>query len=195
MRSMSLPTLALATFLALPALAEDTGKASAPAPKQASERREDSAPRVRCAVHSKNGSRAVQGQDLILKAGEKAKDAVAVDGNVVIRKGAVVEDVIAIRGQVTIEEGAEVKGDVVALGGELHLQKNARVKGDAVALGGTLQMDEGASVGGDKVNFSLNINGENIAKSFLKKALEDSDCSITVSGDDDDDDEDEDEDG
>lgn len=184
MRAMSLPTLALATFLALPALAEDSSKAAAP---------KDSAPKVRCAVHSKNGSRAVQGQDLILNAGEQAKDAVAVDGNVVIRKGAVVGDVVAIRGKVTIEEGAVVKGDAVALGGELHLGKNARVKGDAVALGGTLQVDEGASVGGDRVNFSLNFNGEDLAKSFLKKALENSDCSITVDGDDDDDDEDSDE--
>jgi NDP-sugar pyrophosphorylase family protein len=190
MRSMSLSTLALATFLALPALAEDTGKASAPAPKQASERKEDSAPKVRCAVHSKNGSRAVQGQDLILRSGEKAKDAVAVDGNVIIRKGAVVEDVVAIRGQVTIEEGAEVKGDVVALGGELRLGKNARVKGDVVALGGALQLGEGASVDGDKVNFTLNINGEDLAQTFLKKALENSDCSITVSDDDEDEDED-----
>jgi NDP-sugar pyrophosphorylase family protein len=190
MRSMSLSTLALATFLALPALAGDTGKASAPAPKQASERKGDSAPKVRCAVHSKNGSRAVQGQDLVLRAGEKARDAVAVDGNVVIRKGAVVEDVVAIRGRVTIEEGAEVKGDAVALGGELHLQKNARVKGDAVALGGTLRMDEGASVGGDKVNFTFNFNGEDLAKSFLEKALKNSDCSITVNADDEDEDKD-----
>ncbi|HYI00963.1 hypothetical protein [Hyalangium sp.] len=186
MRSMSLPTLALATFLALPALAEDTANPQAAAPK------EGSAPKVVCAVHSKNGSRAVQGSDLILKAGEKAKDAVAVDGDVVIRKGAVVDDVVAIRGKVIVEEGAEVKGDVVALGGELHLQKNARVRGDAVALGGSLQLGEGASVGGDKVTFSLNINGEDIAKSFLQKALEDSDCTLTVGNDDDGDDDDDD---
>lgn len=178
MRSMSLPTLALTTLLALPALAEDSGKAAAPAPK------------VRCEVHSKDGSRAVQGQDLILNSGEKAKDAVAVDGNVVVRKGAVVGDVVAIRGRVTIEEGAVVKGDAVALGGELHLHKNARVKGDAVALGGTLQLDEGASVDGDRVNFSLGFNGEDLAQSFLKKALENSDCSITVSGDEDEDEDD-----
>jgi NDP-sugar pyrophosphorylase family protein len=192
MRSMSLPSLALATFLALPALAEDTAKPQTAAPKEASERREGSAPKVVCAVHSKNGSRAVQGSDLILKAGEKAKDAVAVDGDVVIRKGAVVEDVIAVRGKVIIEEGAEVKGDVVALGGELHLQKNARVRGDAVALGGSLQLGEGASVGGDKVTFSLNINGEDIAKSFLQKALENSDCTLTAGNDDDDGDDDDD---
>jgi NDP-sugar pyrophosphorylase family protein len=179
MRSMFLSTLTLTSLLALPALAEDSGKQPTPAPK------------VRCAVHSKDGSRAVQGQDLILNAGDKTKDAVAVDGNVVVRKGAVVDDVIAIRGKVIIEEGAEVTGDVVAAGGDLQLKKNARVQGDAVALGGLLQVAEGASVGGDKVTFSLNINGEDLAKSFLQKALENSDCHITAGGDDDEDDADE----
>jgi hypothetical protein len=86
-----------------------------------------------------------------------------------------------------------VKGDVIAAGGDLQLQKNARVEGDAVALGGSLKVAEGASIGGDKVTFSLSINGEDIARSFIQKALESSDCHITVGGDDDDDD-DEDED-
>lgn len=190
MRSMFLPTLALTGLLALPALAEDSGKQQAPAKQEAPVHKTDTGPKVRCAVHSKDGSRAVQGQDLILNAGDKAKDAVAVDGNVVVRKGAVVDDVIAIRGKVIIEEGAEVKGDVVAAGGDLQLKKNARVQGDAVALGGLLQVAEGASIGGDKVTFSLNINGEDLAKSFLQKALENSDCHITA-GDDDDEDDDE----
>lgn len=179
MRSMSLPTLALTGLLALPSFAEDPA-------------RPQTATKVQCSVESKNGSRAVQGRNLILKAGDKAKDAVAVDGDVVIRKGAVVEDVIAIRGKVIIEEGAVVKGDVVAAGGDLQLQKNARVEGDAVALGGSLKVAEGASIGGDKVTFSLSINGEDIARSFIQKALESSDCHITVGGDDDDDDDDED---
>jgi NDP-sugar pyrophosphorylase family protein len=185
MRSMFLPTLALTSLLALPALAEDSGKQQAPAHKT------DTKTKVRCAVISKEGSRAVQGQDLILNAGDKAKDAVAVDGNVVVRKGAVVDDVIAIRGKVIIEEGAEVQGDVVAAGGDLQLRKNARVHGDAVALGGLLQVAEGASIGGDKVTFSLNINGEDLAKSFLQKALENSDCHIVAGSDDDDNDDDE----
>jgi predicted acyltransferase (DUF342 family) len=105
----------------------------------------------------------------------------------------VVDDVVAIRGKVIIEEGAEVKGDVVAVGGELHLQKNARVQGDAVALGGSLQLAEGASIGGDKVTFSLNINGEDLAKSFIQKALENSDCQLTAGRDEVDGDEDQDE--
>jgi NDP-sugar pyrophosphorylase family protein len=188
MRSMFVPTLALASLLTLPALAGDTGKKAAPAPKEASADKV----KVRCAIHSKEGSRAVQGTNLILNSGEKAKDAVAVDGDVVIRKGAVVGDVVAIRGKITIEEGAVVNGDAVALGGELHLQKKARVEGDAVALGGTLQMDEGASVGGDKVNFSFSFNGTDVAKSFLDKALQDSDCHLTLNGDDHDDGDDDD---
>src|SRR5262245_36017029 len=150
MRSLSLPTLALATFLTLPALAGDTGQQQAPAQKEAAPPKQASKTRVRCAVQSRNGSRAVQGADLVVEAGEKTKDAVAVDGNVIIRKGAVVKDVVAVHGKVIIEEGAEVKGDAVCLGGELHLQKNARVKGDAVALGGSLRMDDGASVGGER---------------------------------------------
>jgi NDP-sugar pyrophosphorylase family protein len=175
MRPMFVSTLALASMLTLPAFASDTGKKDEPAPK------------VHCTVHSKDGSRAVQGTNLVVKAGEKVKDAVAIEGDVVIRKGAVVDDVVAVRGKVIIEEGAVVKGDAVSLGGELHLQKNAQVKGDAVALGGSLQMDEGASVGGDKVSFSLSVNGNDLAKTFLEKALKDSDCQLTFSGDDDDD--------
>ncbi|WP_224240792.1 bactofilin family protein [Hyalangium gracile] len=189
MRSMCLPTLALCSLLSLPALAEDSGKPQASAPKPAPARNSAS-PRVQCSVHSKDGSRAVQGTNLVINAGEKTRDAVAVDGDVLIRKGAVVEDVVSIHGRITIEEGARVKGDVVALGGELRLQKNARVEGDAVALGGTLQLGEGATVGGDQVSFSLNINGDDLAKSFLKKALENSDCQITLSDDDDEDDHD-----
>jgi hypothetical protein len=85
MRPMFLSTLALTSLLALPSFAEDSTKGQA-------------ATKVQCDVRSKEGSRAVQGRDLILKPGDQAKDAVAVDGNVVVRKGAVVEDVIAIRG-------------------------------------------------------------------------------------------------
>jgi UDP-3-O-[3-hydroxymyristoyl] glucosamine N-acyltransferase len=190
MRPLSLPALALCGLLSLPALAEDSGKPVASAPKPAAQ--ESSSPKVQCSLHAKDGSRAVQGTNLTINAGEKTKDAVAVDGDVLIRKGAVVEDVVAIHGKITIEEGAEVKGDAVALGGELRLQKNARVDGDAVALGGSMQLAEGASVGGDKVSFSLSINGDDLAKSFLKKALKGSDCQITLNDHDDDDDKDED---
>jgi UDP-3-O-[3-hydroxymyristoyl] glucosamine N-acyltransferase len=128
MRPLSLPALALCSIiLSVPAFAEDSGKPVAPAPKAVA--KESSSPRVQCSIHAKDGSRAVQGTNLTINPGEKIKDAVAVDGDVLIRKGAVVEDVVAIHGRITIEEGAEVKGDAVALGGELRLQKKARVEG------------------------------------------------------------------
>jgi UDP-3-O-[3-hydroxymyristoyl] glucosamine N-acyltransferase len=171
MRPILISTLAFASVLALPALAEEPTK-QAPAPK------------THCTVTAKEGSRAVQGENLVLKAGETVKDAVAVDGDVVVRKGAVVNDVVAIRGKVIIEEGAQVKGDAVSLGGKLHLQGKARVDGDAVALGGALLMDEGASVGGDKVSFALSINGTDLAQSFINKALEGSNCQINLGDDD-----------
>ncbi|MFL5348200.1 MAG: polymer-forming cytoskeletal protein [Hyalangium sp.] len=192
MRPMFLPAVALASLLALPAFAEDSAQPQPPATQSAPAKdtpapKTSQSPQVRCEVHAKDGSRAVQGMNLIVNPGEKIKDAVAVDGDVLIRKGAVVEDVVAVRGKVTIEEGARVHGDAVALGGELHLQKQAQVDGDAVALGGTLRMDEGASVKGDKVSFSLFFNGNELAKSFLEKALKDSDCRLSLNDDDKDD--------
>ncbi|WP_224363265.1 polymer-forming cytoskeletal protein [Hyalangium versicolor] len=191
MRPLSLSTLALCSILSLPALAEDTGSSQASPPKEAKDKKTPP-PRVQCSIHSKDGSRAVQGVNLVVNAGEKTRDAVAVDGDVLIRKGAVVEDVVAIHGKITIEEGAKVKGDAVALGGEVRLQKKARVEGDVVALGGSLQMDESASVGGDKVSFSLSFNGDELAQSFLEKALKNSDCQITLRSDDNDNDDDDD---
>jgi NDP-sugar pyrophosphorylase family protein len=194
MRPMFLSTVALASLLALPAFAEDSAKPQAPTAQNTPAPKASSAPQVHCDIHAKDGSRAVQGMNLVVNPGEKIRDAVAVDGDVLIRKGAVVEDVIAIRGKVTIEEGAKVHGDAVALGGELHLQKKARVDGDAVALGGSLRMDEGSSVEGDKVSFSLSFNGNDLAKSFLEKALENSDCHLTLNDDDGNDDDDDDDD-
>lgn len=170
MRSMLAPTLALAGLLSLPALAQEPAK-------------KEPASKTRCSVTAKGGSRAVQGENLIIQAGETVKDAVAIDGDVTVRKGAVVDDVVAIRGKVTIEEGAEVKGDAVSLGGQLILQGKARVNGDAVALGGELRMAEGATVGGDKVDFSLSFNGTNLAQSFIDKALAGSDCQINIGDD------------
>ncbi|MDC0707692.1 polymer-forming cytoskeletal protein [Stigmatella sp. ncwal1] len=168
MRPLSFAPLALATLLAFPAFADDTGK------------KKPSGPRVICAVQSKDGTRAVQGTDLVLEAGETLKDAVAVEGNVIVRKGAVVEDVVAIQGKVIVEAGAEVKGNVVALGGDIRLRKNAHVQGDAVALGGSINADEEATIDGDKVNFSLAFNGKELVRSFLKNALdEESGCTIS----------------
>jgi NDP-sugar pyrophosphorylase family protein len=172
MRPLNLAPLALSALMALPAFAEDTGAKKEPRP------------RVVCAVQSKEGSRAVQGTDLVLEAGEKAKDAVAVEGNVIIRKGAEVEDVVAIQGKVVIEAGAVVTGQVISLGGGIRLRKKAHVKGDLIALGGTLQMDEGATNDGEKVNFNMAFNGRDLIQSFIQGALdEESGCQLSFDGD------------
>ncbi|ADO72187.1 hypothetical protein [Stigmatella aurantiaca] len=172
MRPMSLAPLALATLVAVPAFAEDSGK------------KNDSIPRVICAVQAKDGTRAVQGTDLVLEAGETVKDAVAVEGNVIVRKGAVVEDVVAIQGKVIIEAGAVVKGNVISMGGDIRLRKNAHVQGNAVALGGSVNADEEATIGGDKVNFSLVFNGKELVRNFIENALDES-SGCTIASDED----------
>lgn len=160
MRRPLLPTLLLACSLALPALAAEPAKTPRPV--------------KRICVNVKDGSRSVQGTDLVIEPGEKVKDAVAVDGNVIVKKGAVVDnDVVAVRGRVVLEAGARVKGDAVALGGDVRVPTGARVDGNATALGGKLKVDKPEDVGGERVNFSLELNGDDLVKELLGKALED----------------------
>ena len=167
MRLPPFPALALAFTLAAPAFAED-----APAKKPNDWR-------VVCANNTKDGSRAVQGTDLVIEAGEKVKDAVAVEGNVIIRKGAVVEDAVAIRGRVIVEAGAHVKGDAVSLGGEVRVKDGARIDGDAVALGGRLNLDKEDAVAGDKVSLSFEIGGKDVVRGIIEDVLDkDSRCHI-----------------
>ncbi|RKG91807.1 polymer-forming cytoskeletal protein [Corallococcus terminator] len=173
MRRPFLPTLVLACSLAVPALAAEPAKPAR-------------APVKRVCVNVKDGSKAVQGTDLIIEPGEKIKDAVAVDGDVIVKKGAVVDnDVAAVRGRVILEAGARVKGDVVSLGGEVRVPAGARVDGNAVALGGKLKVDKQEDVGGEKVNFSMELNGEDLVKQVIGKALdEDQKCHILDDDDD-----------
>jgi len=160
MRPHAIAALAVSMTLAVPALAQDN---AAKKPNNW---------RMVCAANSKDGSRAVQGSDLIIEAGEKVKDVVAVEGNVILRKGAEVEDAIAIQGRVIVEPGARVKGDAVSLGGEIRVHKGAHVEGDAVALGGRLNADSEDSVAGDKVSLSFEIGGKDIVRGIIEDALD-----------------------
>jgi NDP-sugar pyrophosphorylase family protein len=160
MRLSPITVLALTFTLAAPAFAGDD---SAKKPNEW---------RVVCANNTKDGSRMVQGTDLVIEAGEKVKDAVAVEGNVIIRKGAVVEDAVAIRGRVIVEAGAQVKGDAVSLGGEVRVHSGARVDGNAVALGGRLTVDKDDAVAGDKVSLSFEIGGKDVVRSLIEGALD-----------------------
>lgn len=167
MRLSSLPALALAFTLAAPAYAADD------------EAKKPGDFKVVCANNTKDGSRAVQGTDLVIEAGEKVKDAVAVEGNVIIRKGATVEDAVAIRGRVIIESGARVTGNAVSLGGETRIHSGARVDGNAVALGGRLDLDKNGAVGGEKVSLSFEIGGKDVVRDLIENALdEDMRCHI-----------------
>jgi UDP-3-O-[3-hydroxymyristoyl] glucosamine N-acyltransferase len=167
MRLHPLAALVLGMTLAVPALAADK------APKKSN------AWRVVCATNSKDGSRAVQGSDLIIEKGEKVKDAVAVDGNVILRAGAEVEDAIAVQGRVIVEPGARVRGEAVTIGGEIHVYKGAHVDGDATALGGQLVLDAEDGVAGKKSSLSLQIGGRDLLRGFIEDALgEDNRCHI-----------------
>ncbi len=167
MRLSPIPALALTFSLATSAFAgDDTAKKPAGV-------------RVVCANNTKDGSRLVQGTDLVIEAGEKVKDAVAVEGNVIIRKGAVVEDAVSIRGRVIIEAGAKVTGNAVSLGGEVRVHSGARVDGDAIALGGRLTVDKEDNVAGDRVSLSFEIGGKDLVRGFIQEALdEDTRCHI-----------------
>ncbi|ATB48252.1 hypothetical protein [Corallococcus macrosporus] len=163
MRASPLAVLVLA--LSTPALAEDDAK-----PQKW---------KVVCATQSKDGSRAVQGTDLVIEAGEQVKDGVAVEGDVIVRKGARVEDVVAIRGRVIVEPGGRVTGSAVSLGGEVRVHKGAAVDGDAIALGGRLKVDQDEAVKGDKVSLSFEIGGRDIVRGFIEGVLdEETGCHI-----------------
>ncbi|OJH36236.1 hypothetical protein [Cystobacter ferrugineus] len=167
MRPHPFAALAVCLTLAVPAFAEDKPT-----------KKPDNV-RVVCAANSKDGSRVVQGTDLIIEPGEKVKDAVAVEGNIILRKGAEVEDAVAIRGRVILEPGARVKGDAVSIGGEVRVHKGAHVDGDAVALGGRLQADAADGVKGDKLSLSFEIGGKDVVRGFIEDALdEDMRCHI-----------------
>lgn len=168
MHAPKLAAAALTALLALPALAEDSG---------------DPKPHYNCHVSKEKGDRLVQGKELVVEAGEKVHDAVAVDGDVIIHKGARVHDVVALQGRVTIEPGARVDGDVVALGGDVRVGQEAHVKGDAVSLGGQLQVQESAQVDGDRVSLSLAFGGKDVVRGFLEKVLnKDLRCEVVENG-------------
>jgi hypothetical protein len=63
--------------------------------------------------------RVVFGQDLIIRADEKVRDAVVFGGNITI-EGWVTHDAVAFGGDVTIQPEGRVAGDAVAFGGTVH---------------------------------------------------------------------------
>jgi hypothetical protein len=90
------------------------------------------------------------GEDLVIRAGETAKEVVcfrcsvkvegAVTGDVGVFagslevKGRVTGDVAVFLGDIRLEDGAEVSGDIAVFGGKIDRDPGARVSGEVVAM-------------------------------------------------------------
>ena len=93
------------------------------------------------------------GSDLTVGVGERVREAVVVDGDVVI-KGEVVRDLVSILGSARLGSTAQVGGDVVVLVGPLTIESGARVGGDVVAILGSLDAPSDFSPGGSVVSLA-----------------------------------------
>lgn len=153
-------TVALAGLLAI------TGVSSAWAGSDGG--RADRPNGVHCEVKADKDDVVRKGQTVVIEAGQKVKDAVALEGDVVIKKGARVKSAVAINGSVTVESGATVTENVVAVGGELRIAPGARVQGSRVSLGKTLHLiDED----GQEVTLGLEVNGESLGQKLVREIL------------------------
>lgn len=79
----------------------------------------------------------------------EGRDRIAMSGDVIVRRGERVRDAVAMGGDLTIE--GEVEGSAVAMGGDLRVRPGGVVHGDATALGGDLSVEPGGSVEGSRV--------------------------------------------
>jgi hypothetical protein len=140
-------------LFATPSLAEDGGEAAF----------HDST----CSISVKKSDLFSRGTTLRVEGAQGARDAVALDGDVVVRAGATVKDVVAMRGNVTVEAGARVLGKVVALGGDVHVAEGAILEGDVSALGGRVHAAPGATLRGEKNELSLEVNGKDPVQLFM----------------------------
>jgi len=111
MRHVPLPLVCLAVWSA------STQDAGAGAP-----------PSDRCIIEATKDDRVAKGKDVIVNAGERVEDAIAVEGNVYVRRGARVKQAIALHGSVIVEAGARVTGSVVAIGGRITVSPDAQVE-------------------------------------------------------------------
>ena len=109
---------------------------------------------------ARGGDRAARGRDqvvqgdVVVHAGQPARDVVAMKGSVRVEPGAAVRDAVAFLGNVVLEDGARAR-QAVAVGGDVRLGDGAIVEKDAVAVGGEVRRGEGAEVGGEEVGVGV----------------------------------------
>ncbi len=132
--------------------------------------------RIDCDLRADKDDVVLKGKDVVIEAGRKVKDAVAVDGNVVLRKGARVKNAIALKGKVTVEAGAVVEDSVVALGGKAEVDPGAKVGKSQVWIHEGLHVIDEK---GGRVDLDLSVNGSSLAKLILDAVLKDiRDCQV-----------------
>lgn len=132
---------------------------------------------VDCDIHGGKNDLMAKGKDVVVEAGKKVDDAVAVDGNVIVRKGARVRQAVALHGSVTVEAGAHVDDSAVAIGGKVKVANGGHVGGSQVSV------DQGLHVVGEDgqdLNLSLSIDGKGLADTILAQVLEKThSCRVT----------------
>jgi hypothetical protein len=133
-------------------------------------------PKDRCVINPGKGDRAAKGKDVVVEAGEKIEDAVAVDGSVFVKNGGEVKNAMALHGNIVVEAGARVRGNAIAVGGKITIVPGARLEGSQISLDRALNIvgDNGSSV---KVSASL--GGKGLAREILKPILDKlKDCDV-----------------
>jgi hypothetical protein len=122
-----------------------------------------------CKIEIEKDDLLVRGKGLVVEAGRKIADAIALDGDVLVKKGAKVKNAIAINGNVRVEPGAEISGSVVTLGGKLEVAKGAKVEGSQVSLGSGLSVK---GEDGEDININISVGGKNLAQELARPILE-----------------------
>ncbi len=114
---------------------------------------EREARRIERDARGKSGDDVVHG-DVTIRAGEAARDVVAIQGSIHVEAGAEVRDAVAVLGSVNLDPGARAR-EAVAVMGDVRLGAGAEVAKDAVAVGGKVVRDPGAEVGGEAVSVGI----------------------------------------
>ncbi len=121
-----------------------------------------------CQVEAGPDDRVSRGEPLVIHAGEKVENAIALHGDLTLEPGAEVETAVAVGGNVTVRSGARVRQDAVAIAGDLVVEPEARVGKDAVSLGGRVQDRKGSHIEGSVVGLSIQGGKSSLARQILK---------------------------
>lgn len=133
-----------------------------------------------CKVEVGPRDRVSRGEPLVVRAGERLDNAIAMHGDLTLERGAVVEKAVAIGGTVTVRSGATVAQDAVAISGDVVVEADARVGNDAVSLGGQVREDKGAHVEGSVVGLAIQGGKSSLARQILKGLSSLEGCTVTT---------------